>query len=120
MNKESLMWILIWPILAIVVGVYASNKGLSGVLYFFLSLVLSPVIGFLIAAVSQGNTKVVAERTGMKKCPDCAEFIQGEALVCRFCGHKFAVTELNTDLAAEKRLGEAARSAASQEPYGGL
>jgi hypothetical protein len=47
------MWIVVWFILALLVGIYASNKGLSGFLYFVLSLVLSPLVAVLIAAVSQ-------------------------------------------------------------------
>ncbi len=27
---------------------------------------------------------------GTKTCPECAEHVQGAALVCRFCGHRFA------------------------------
>jgi hypothetical protein len=26
---------------------------------------------------------------GTKTCPQCAEHVQGAALVCRFCGHRF-------------------------------
>jgi hypothetical protein len=47
------MWILFWFVFAILMSVYAHNKGLSGVGYFFLPLLLSPLVSFLIAALSQ-------------------------------------------------------------------
>jgi hypothetical protein len=31
---------------------------------------------------------------GMKRCPDCAELVQGDAAICRFCRHRFATRDL--------------------------
>tara|TARA_B110000240_G_scaffold174295_1_gene200671 strand:- start:34 stop:315 length:282 start_codon:yes stop_codon:yes gene_type:complete len=48
--------ILTWFILAILVGVYASNKGKSFLGYFFIAALLSPLVGFIIVFVSKDST----------------------------------------------------------------
>jgi phosphate/sulfate permease len=79
-----------WIAPALIIAAYANSKGRSAVDFFVLSLLLSPLIGFLIAAISSPEREEVPERSGLKECPDCAECVQGEAYICRFCGHKFS------------------------------
>jgi hypothetical protein len=89
-NRGDAMVIFVaWIIFAVLVGVYAEKKGRSGPGFFFLSLLLSPLIGFLIAIVSSPIREKVAQQSGLKKCPDCAEYVQQDAWVCRFCKHHF-------------------------------
>lgn len=80
---------LAWFIFAVLVGLYAGNKGRSGIGFFFLSLILSPLIGFIIAAFSSPIREKHIDLSGLKRCPVCAEYVQGEALICRFCRYEF-------------------------------
>lgn len=82
----------LWIVLSVLAGVLAENKGRSGVGFFFLSLVLSPLIGLIAAAVVENRKNVIAERAiesgESRKCPFCAEIIKAEATICRFCGRE--------------------------------
>lgn len=37
------------------------------------------------------------QRERLKKCPQCAEFVQPEAKICRFCRHDFTSSEDSID-----------------------
>lgn len=87
--------LFLWLALSVVAGVVAGSKGRTGFGYFMLSLVLSPLVGLLLAiALPRVESKPqilgpgdVAEGARVP-CPQCAELVLPAAKVCRFCGHR--------------------------------
>ncbi len=81
--------IILWALLSVVVGVYADKKGRSGIGFGFLSIITSPLIGFIIAwLVSSDNAAIeqsAITKGEVRKCPACAELVKVEAKICKHC-----------------------------------
>lgn len=78
-----MLFFVFWLGLAVLVGYFGTSKGRSGIAWFFVSALISPVIAFIILLV------IGVPKESFKKCPRCAENVKVEASVCRFCGFNF-------------------------------
>lgn len=86
-----LLWI--WLTLAAAVGIYAYKKGLWTGLYVLFSIVLSPLLGFLIALLARPEPALLVERGRRKACPNCNGLIRPDARRCRHCKQQVLDTE---------------------------
>lgn len=81
----------VWVLLALAVGMLAGSRGRSSVVWCLVSLVFSPLLGFIFLMV-QPNLALLAAAGAQPgpsthvKCPKCAEWVLPEAVVCKHCG----------------------------------
>lgn len=81
-----------WFVFSLAVGFLASSRGRSGLAWFFLALLISPLVAFVIVMMTknlrpeQRHAALAPGPTTHVKCPSCAEWVLPEAIKCKHCG----------------------------------
>lgn len=88
-------FLLVWLVCSVIIGVIASSRGRSGVGWFLIAALLSPLIGLILVLVFQkkGEAAAAVDEAGQKitadshvRCPDCRELVRKDAKKCKHCG----------------------------------
>lgn len=70
------MWIVAWIILSIVCAVLGSDRNIGGLAAFFLSLLLSPLIGFIVVFASERKKPIIPKSSKWNELVELAEIEQ--------------------------------------------
>lgn len=84
---------LVWVGFAIAVGVLASNKDRSGIGWFLLAVLVSPLIAAIVL--------LIAGEGRAHRCPFCAEKIKKDARLCPHCRSDLSKPAI--EIGADKR-----------------
>jgi hypothetical protein len=87
---DAFLYLVVYVIFCGIAGAIASKKGRRAVTYFLLSILVTPLIGIILALVARPDVRAIEQEriaSGQdRRCPFCAEVVKREAKVCRFCG----------------------------------
>jgi hypothetical protein len=96
--------LIVWTVAGIVAWMLAEAKGRSGVGWFFLTVLLTPlVILILLVLPSKKTDPEAATPQTHVRCPHCAELVRREAHVCKHCHGALTPTPAPPAAAARPR-----------------
>lgn len=81
----KVVFIIAWIALSVAIAVLAERKGRSFELFLNLSLVLSPLVGFIAALVMKPTQKALIEMGRARRCFQCDHLIAEDVRVCPIC-----------------------------------
>ena len=78
--------LIIWIIFALIGYAAAKSRGWNPFVGVVAGLILGPLsfLLFLVSGVTRGEPAKI-----QKRCRECAEMVQAEAKLCRYCGSRF-------------------------------
>lgn len=82
---------IFWIFFSIIVGWIASTKYRSGIGFFLLSILISPLLSLIIVLILPKNEEGILFAGEMEKCPFCKELVKIDALKCKHCGNNLSV-----------------------------
>jgi hypothetical protein len=115
----AMTYLFFWVSLAVAVGMFAGSRGRNGFGWFVLSMLISPLLGFIFCAVSSNlkagaalkleKEAIPSDKTHLR-CPKCAEFVLPQATICKHCS-----AALTPDDQFKARQSQIAADADSEE-----
>jgi hypothetical protein len=79
----ALAFVLIWVLLAALVGEFAEKRGHSSALWYVFSLICSPLIGFFVVGLLPSATDLTP--VGYRPCPHCSRTVKVGREICPYC-----------------------------------
>lgn len=84
--------LIISEVIGLIPATIAHKKGRNFILWWVYGYLLF-IIALIHSLLMDKSEEALAERGELKKCPYCAEYINRDAKVCRYCGRNLVATD---------------------------